>query len=166
MGTGGGMRNLIVILIFTTMIASAETTITVKSEKLAVTVDTNAPIELSNKPTDHPYGIAVPAETSGIYYSLTPTDEGDIIVVEAHASPYDPVAHKARIEAEYQRRLDVGNELGLTPTQKQKLQTYFNADVGALFPNLTANQRAFMKVQKQAVRFLMKMRVKELSEEQ
>lgn len=116
-----------------------------------------------SQPVDFPNGIAIPTLTNGTYYTITPTDEGELVVVEAHASPYDLAAHQQRITDEYNRRQAIKAELDLTAQQISDIQAYFTADADALFPGMSAAQRKFLKVQRAAVRYLLKQEVKELA---
>ena len=69
------------------------------------------------------------------------------------------VAAAAAEAAAMQAAID---ELGLTTNQIANIQAYFDADVDTLFSGMTANQRAFLKMQHALVKALAKREIKEV----
>ena len=88
----------------------------------------------------------------------------DDVDVDAEMAAYqaeqDAIAAAPAVEAAaMQAAID---ELGLTTNQIANIQAYFDADVDTLFSGMTANQRAFLKMQRALVKALAKREVKEV----
>jgi hypothetical protein len=59
----------------------------------------------------------------------------------------------------------IRDELNLTTNQIDLIRQWAATDTDALFSNLTANQRRFLKIQHQLVRMLAKRELKEIGEQ-
>jgi len=87
-----------------------------------------------------------------------------LVSITNSASPQKTQTEQlAAIDAEASRRAAIRNELNLTAGQIAAIQAYFDADVDTLFSSLSANQRQFLKVQRAAVRYLLKQELKEVA---
>jgi hypothetical protein len=69
---------------------------------------------------------------------------------------------RTRLQAELDRRQTIKAELNLTSQQIDLIRQWAAADTDALFSNLNANQRRFLKIQHQLVRMLAKRELKEI----
>lgn len=127
------------------------------------------PPPIPPKPMQAKNGIAVPIpDQAGSWYVLQPTTNGAVVALSVSGSPIgsDWQTRKETALAAYQAEADAQASaiaaLNLTAGQIAAIQSYFATDVDVLFANLTANQRAFLKVQQALIRALAKREVKEL----
>lgn len=63
---------------------------------------------------------------------------------------------QSNLTAQAEARAAALAELNLTPTQVNALKTWLAADTDVLFSNLNAQQRAYLRVQHEIVRYLIK----------
>ena len=88
-----------------------------------------------------------------------------LIAITNSASPQKSMAEQlAAYQVEQQRMESIRAELDLTAQQIDDIRAYMTADVDALFPTLTANQRKFFTVQRAVLRYLAKKELREIAE--
>ena len=119
---------------------------------------------LATLPATFATGVAV-QDDNGNWQEFVPVG-ADVLAIQISNSPLDPAtrdalkaAAVAELQAEETARQAAIDELGLTQAQITAVKAYFDADTDALFSNLNANQRNFLKVQQALVTMLTKREV-------
>ena len=123
-----------------------------------------APPAASSAPIPVQFQDGVAVYSGGHWYEFVPHD-GVALAVQVSDSPIDGATRAARVAAAKSERDALKAGLGLSRQEIQAMKQWAESDVDALFPQMSQQQRRWMKVQQRLVRFLAESEIRELRED-